>query len=243
MDQAVSRALSLLEVLSRAGAPMRMSALAIEAGLQKSTTHRILQSLIELGYVEQEAETGRYGASLKMWELGSAVVVEHPVKRVASSFLQALHAATGETVSLLLRSGDDVLYLDKIVSPRAVRFSTRPGSRAPAPLTAGGKAMLAGAPDARAVAERVAARLKTRRLDVDAFMADLEDTQARGYAVNRHNPGVISLGCALPARTGPAMAALSVSAPIERLGDGGEARLAEALLSTCARLAETAGYL
>ena len=42
------------------------------------------QTGLALGYVEQEADTGRYGASLKLWELGSAIVFEHPVKRTAA---------------------------------------------------------------------------------------------------------------------------------------------------------------
>lgn len=244
MDQAVSRALGILEALSRAAVPLRLSRLAAETGLQKSTIHRILQSLIALGYVEQEPETGRYAASLKMWELGSGVVMEHPVKRVAAPFLQALHKETGETVSLLVRSGDDVLYLDKLVSPRAVRFSTRPGSRVLAPLTAGGQAMLAQATDARAVVERTAGRLRDRRqMDIEGVMRTLQETRERGYSISSANAGVVSFGCVLLARDGPPTAALSVSAPLERLEGGAEAKVIEALRSTCARITETVGFL
>ncbi|CAN5223205.1 IclR family transcriptional regulator [soil metagenome] len=244
MDQSAARALSLLEALARAGGPVRLSHLAAQTGGQKSTTHRLLQSLIELGYVEQEAETGRYGPTLKLWELGSSVVVEHPVKRAASSFLQALHKETGESVSLLVRSGDDVLYLEKLFSPRPVRFSTRPGSRVPAPLTAGGMAMLSHDPQAREVVERMAARLHGRReFDVERFMSEIEATRQRGYSISAANAGVVSFGCALPARAGRAVAALSVSAPSERLQNGADAKLVEALLSTCARLVQSVGLL
>lgn len=242
MDQAVSRALAILEALAQTGTPLRLARLTEQVGLRKSTTHRILQSLIELGYVEQEADTGRYAASLKLWELGSAVVVEHPVRRAAASFLQTLHKQTGETVSLLVRAGDDVLYLERLVSPRPVRFSARPGSRAAALLTSGGRAMLAADPDARAVVERTAEALRDRRsIDIEAALSDLAEIRARGYAISRDTPGVVSLGCALPVRVG--QAAISVSAPTERLGDGGEARIAEALLSTCTALGDTVGVI
>jgi DNA-binding IclR family transcriptional regulator len=245
LDQSVGRALKVLEAVVKAGAPLRLAAIAEAVDLKKSTVHRLLKTLMALGYVEQEAETGRYGASLKLWEMGSAVVVEHPVRRAAGSFLQSLHKETGETVSLLVPDGDDVIYLDKLVSPRAVRFSTRPGSRTPAPLTSGGRAMLAHHPEARQIVERVAAKVKGRRgYEVDKIMVELEQTRARGYAISRDNPGVVSLGCALMAKTGLAAAALSISAPTERLADAGaEARLVEALMSTCARLTELVGYL
>jgi DNA-binding IclR family transcriptional regulator len=131
--------------------------------MQKSTVHRILSSLSQLGYTEQVEPTSCYRATLKLWELGVGIAAEHPVKRAASMFMAALHRATGETVSLTILSGDDVLYLDKILSPRPIRFTTRIGSRVPAPLTAGGKAMLAHAPDARAIARRAALRIKDKR--------------------------------------------------------------------------------
>jgi DNA-binding IclR family transcriptional regulator len=242
MDQSVARALKIMEIVARAGGPVRMSKVADEAGLQKSTAHRILRSLVELGYIEQEAETGRYGASLKVWELGSDVAVAHPIKRAAAAFLQTLHKETGQTVSLLVPSGDDVLYLEKLVSPRAIRFSTRPGSRVPAPFTAGGKAMLAHNAEARAIVERVARIASAHRaIDPDTFMAELELVRSRGFSISHGNVGVVSFGCALMARAGGAAAALSVSAPIERVSS--EAQLAETLMSTCAKLRETVGLL
>lgn len=244
MDQAVSRGLSILDALAQAGAPMRISRLTEQVGLQKSTVHRILQTLIALGYVQQEAETGRYGASLKLWEMGSAIVFEHPVKRAAASFLQALQKEVGETVSLLVPSGDDVLYLERLVSPRPIRFSARPGSRVPALLTAGGRAILAQFPDLPATAARAVLHAGDRRVfRLEEVARDLEATRARGYAISRDTPGVISLGCAIAGRTGTPAAAISISAPLERLPPGGEGDIAEALQSTCAALHSMVGPL
>lgn len=244
MDQAVSRSLAILEALAYAGAPLRMSRLSEQVGLQKSTVHRILQTLIALGYVEQEAETGRYGASLKLWEMGSAIVFEHPVKRAAASYLQALHKEVGETVSLLVPSGGDVLYLERLVSPRPIRFSARPGSRVPALLTAGGRAILAQSPDLRAAAAQAVLDAGDRRtVDVEDVVRELQDAQRRGYAISRDTPGVISMGCAIAGRSGSPAAAISVSAPLERVRDKGEDRIADAMLSTCAALHDTVGLL
>jgi DNA-binding IclR family transcriptional regulator len=244
MDQAVSRSLAILEALSRAEAPLRMSRLSEQVGLQKSTVHRILQTLIALGYVEQEADTGRYGASLKLWELGSAIVAEHPVKRAASSFLQALHREVGETVSLLVPAGDDVLYLERLISPRTIRFSARPGSRVPALLTAGGRALLAQHPDLQATARRALAAVGTDyRGDASSIAADLEAIRDRGYSISRDTPGVMSMGCAIAGRSGQPAAAISVSAPLERWSEGDQARVAHALQATCAAVHNTVGLI
>src|SRR5262245_42169256 len=90
VEGAVPRALSVLEALARARAPMRLTALSQELGIQKSTMHRILSTLSALDYVSQDRATGCYRASLKMWEIGARIVAEHPVKRAAAGFLHAL---------------------------------------------------------------------------------------------------------------------------------------------------------
>jgi DNA-binding IclR family transcriptional regulator len=241
-EGAVARAFSVLEFLAQAREPVRLSAVALALGLQKSTVHRILATLVGLGYVEQVAETGCYRATLKLWELGASVIFDHPVKRAGAAFLQELHRSTGQTVSLTVLSGDDVLYLDKILSARAIRFTTRVGSRVPAPLTAGGKAMLAHDPDARAIVKRSAARIKReRRIDVEALMRELEEVRALGYAVSSFSAGVISVGAPVMARNGQAAAALSVSAPVERINAKKKAEIIERVLRTCADMAERAG--
>jgi DNA-binding IclR family transcriptional regulator len=238
-EGSVARALSVLEFLARAREPARLSAVALELGLQKSTVHRILATLAGLGYVEQVSETGCYRATLKLWELGQSTIHEHPVKRAAAAFLHELHRATGETVSLTILSGDDVLYLDKIMSPRAIRFTTRVGSRAPAPLTAGGKAMLAHLPDPRALLKRTAARLKgERRFEVETLMRELAQVRSAGYAISSFSPGVISIAAPVMAHDGRAAAALSVSAPSERVSAKKKAVIIERVLNACANMSE-----
>jgi IclR family acetate operon transcriptional repressor len=243
-ESAVSRSLAVLEALAAASEPMRLSAIALRLGMQKSTVHRILSTLSQLGYAEQVEATSCYHATLKLWELGVGIAAVHPVKRAASAFLQTLHRATGETVSLMILSGDDVLYLDKIVSPRPIRFTTRIGSRVPAPLTAGGKAMLAHAPDARAIARRVAPRIKDkRRVEIEALMRELEKVRAQGYATSSFSPGVISFAAPVMAREGQAAAALSVSAPTERVNGRKRGEIIEEVMTACTNLAERLGHL
>lgn len=234
MDRAVARSFQLLEALARVRGGARLSDLALETGLQKSTAHRILATLCALGYAEQD-NSARYRATLKAWELGAGVVAGLPIQRAAAGFLQGLHRATGETVSLAVLSGDDVIYLEKLTAPRPVRFLTRVGSRVPAVLTAGGKAMLALRPDAEAIVARTATR---RTLDVPAVMAELDEVRRRGYALSGYSPGVTSLGAAVTVGGAHPQAALSVSAPTDRLTGRKREAVVEALLEARARMAE-----
>jgi DNA-binding IclR family transcriptional regulator len=217
---------------------MRLSDLAAATGLQKSTVHRIVRTLVELGYVAQDPGNSLYRPTLRTWELGMGVIADLPVKRAAAGFLQDLHRSTGETVSLTVLSGDDVLYLDKIFAARPIRFTTRVGSRVPAPFTAGGKAMLAHCPDAAAIAARVAVH---HRLDLDALAAELEEARTRGHALSSYSPGVISAGAAVLGQGGQPVAALSVSAPEARLTTAKRNAIIESLLDTAARMADANG--
>ncbi|MGH6956748.1 MAG: IclR family transcriptional regulator [Caulobacteraceae bacterium] len=238
------RAFAVLEVLAGSPEPMRLSAVALRLGLQKSTSHRILQTLVGLGYVEQVQETGCYAAGLRLWELGEGIATAHPVKRAAAGFMQDLHRTTGETVSLTILSGDDVLYLDKIISPRPVRFTTRVGSRVPAVLTSGGKAILAYAADGAEIAGRSAGNLGgRRRTTVENVLEELEEVRRNGYATSSFNPGIVSFAAPVMSRDGQAAAALSVSAPTERLSAAKRREVIEAVRSACAHMAERVGRL
>jgi DNA-binding IclR family transcriptional regulator len=244
MDSAIAKALGLLTAMAEARGPSRLTTLAADLGLQKSTVHRILGELIDLGFVEQDQATGLYRPTLRTWEIGTAVVTDLPIKQVASTALQRLHDETGETVSLTVRAGDDALYLDKLISPRPLRFSTRVGSRVPLPLSAGGKALLAHSADGPEVVHRVARRPELHgRIDVDALLKGLDDARRRGYAVSSVLPGIVSIGAAVLDGRGEPVAALSVSAPRDRLPRGKRAEVTESVVAVAMTLTDSIGRL
>jgi IclR family transcriptional regulator, KDG regulon repressor len=246
MDTTVAKGLSVLELLARADGPVRLSTIAEQLDLQKSNVHRLLATFMELGYVVKEPESGRYTLTLRLWELGSAVLAMHPAKRAAAPYMQELHKATSETVSLTVLDGDDVLYLEKIVAPRVLRFTTRPGSRAPAAWVAPGKVLLAYEPDAAAIIKRAAKQpVNGKKIDVAALMAELEVVRRNGYSVSKSNltPGLVSAAAPIMGRDSRAAAALSVSGPAERLTEKKMRDVLEAVLHACARIAETVGRI
>jgi DNA-binding IclR family transcriptional regulator len=243
VDTALGKGLRVLELLSRADGPLRLSSISTELELQKSSTHRVLRMLCDEGYVAQDADSGLYATTLKVWELGSAVVARIPIKQAATTVLQDLHRTTSETVSLTIRDGDDVLYLDKIAAPRPIGYTTRVGSRVPAPLTVSGQAMLAYEPDARAVVERVAARIGGDGLDVERVLGAVRRAKERGYAIGRGRVarGIVGVAAAVPGPSDGAAAGLTVSAPSQRLDAEGRQALIDALLVATARLGEAIG--
>jgi IclR family KDG regulon transcriptional repressor len=243
MDTALGKGLRVLEMLARADGPVRLSHLAAQLDLQKSSVHRVLRMLMVDGYVAQDPDTELYRPTLKVWELGSAVVSALPIKQAATTVLQELHRRTGETVSLTILDGDDVLYLDKILSPRPAGFTTRVGSRLPAPLTVGGRAMLAYEDDAAGVIERVATRVGTGVLDVDRALADVRRARTKGHLVGegRRERGIVGIARGVPGPGGRAAAGLTVSAPAARVDTRRREAIVEALLIAATGLEEAIG--
>lgn len=242
MGGAVAKSFLVLEAVSTAPGPVRLSTLADDLALQKSTVHRVLAELVDLGYVGQDKTTGLYRPTLRTWELGTAVIADLPIKQAAASTLQDLHRQTGETVSLVVRADDDALYLDKIISPRPARFSTRVGNRVPLPLTVGGLALLAAGDDGDDVVRRVAERTDLQSpLDVDATIRSLATIRRRGHAVSSARHRVTGVAAAVLDRNQMPVAALVVSAPTDRMSSEQRSAAIDMVVAAAMRLGESVG--
>lgn len=241
MDTTVAKGFRVLEHLSRAEGPVRLSDLATQLDLRKSNVHRLLSTLVALGYAQREPDTGRYFASLKVWELGALVVGRYAVRRAAAPFLEELHRQAAETVSLVILDQDEILYLDQIMAPRPVRRTSRPGGRAPALYPASGKALLAQEPNAPDILERLAAAAP-EPVDMAALRKELAVIRERGYALSLSgwSPGVNSVAAVIKQQGAPA-AAIAISGPAERMGAERLADLGQQVLNACTRIEDILG--
>ena len=98
--QSVERIFQLIEHLAAHPTGVSLQRLAEETGLAKSTVHRLLASLVGLGYVVQDEENGHYRLTLKMFELSSGIVDSMDIMGVAKAHLERLSQRTGEAVAL-----------------------------------------------------------------------------------------------------------------------------------------------
>ena len=158
--QSVARIFELIEVLAAHPAGASLQRLAEDAHLAKSTTHRLLGSLVSLGYAAQDGETGKYRLTLKMFEISSGIVNSMDVMSVAKVHLERLAQRTGEAVHLVIRDAQDIVYIYKTESG-PMRMSSRVGLRSPLYCTGVGKDILAN------LTEEEAAEWK--QMLVDAF--------------------------------------------------------------------------
>lgn len=243
MDTTVAKGFAVLEVLARAKRPMRLSALTEALGLQKSNVHRLLSTLIELGYVEKDAETARYFASLKAWELGVAIISTNSLRRTVSPHLQKLHQQTQDTVLLAVPVGHEVLFLDRVAPARALRYTPLNGTRAPMALTAAGRVfMSAMRSPAAAVAQGLAELPAGQPFSPEEILADLPLVKQRGMAVIEGGlmEGTRSISAAIHGPDGAPVAAITISAMAARMSGEHLREASDALLAACGEIGELA---
>ena len=106
--QSIQRIFGVIEALAARPGGTSLQQLCAATGLAKSTAHRMLASLVEMGYVVQDSFTTRYRLTLKLFELGSAVVNDMDILAVARPHLDRLSRQTREAVHLVLRDGAEV---------------------------------------------------------------------------------------------------------------------------------------
>ena len=225
MDTTLVKGLTVLEVLAHSGAPRGVSELARELDLPKSNVHRTLQTLIATGYVRATGRPAAYECTLKLFELGAAIMSRVDVRHRAEPHMAALAEATRETVHLSAldraAGGPEVIYLHKIESPEPVRAYSVIGGRAPAHCVASGKALLAHQEERylHALPDPLAGFTPASITGRDALLEELAEVRARGYAVNRGEWCESVCGVAaiiFDADRRPA-AAIGISGPVDRL--------------------------
>ncbi len=214
--QSVERIFQLIEQLASPPAGASLQRLAQETGLAKSTVHRLLASLVSLGYAAQEPETGRYRLTLKMFELSSGIVNSMEIMDVAKAHLERLSQRTGEAVHLVIRDAQDIVYIYKTESG-PMRMSSRVGLRSPLYCTGVGKAILATLPpeEVEDVWNHSSLKKLTSRtvVDLTEMQDQLAEVRANGYAIDdeENEMGVRCVAVAIPGPDGRAESAFSIS--------------------------------
>ena len=248
--QSLERAFSLLDILSLHPNGMHLQELAERTGLNKSTAHRLLASLISLGFVKKaEGVSGKYQLSLKLFELAGRVVESINVLDVARDPLEKLRDAAKETIHLVVRDGCDIVYIHKSECPsNAYRLFSQIGMRRPLYCTAAGKSILATLSDREVAAIWEQSNIETYTehtiTSLSALYEELDGIRACGYAIDNeeNEPGVRCIAAAIRDYTGRSRAAFSISAPSLRLPDERIFDLTTHVCATAEKLSKEMGY-
>ncbi len=216
--QSLERAFELLERMADAGGEVGLSELAAAAGMPLPTTHRLVQTLVTLGYVRRGASR-RYAMGPRLIRLGDTA--SRLLGTWAQPYLAELVDLTGETANMAILDGDGVVYVAQVPSRHSMRMFTEVGRRVSPHCTGVGKAILSQLPQPRVVEilGRLGMPAVTERTitNLGALLRDLALTRERGYAVDDGEQEVGVRCVAMPLRGAPTPAAVSVSGPEGRV--------------------------
>jgi DNA-binding IclR family transcriptional regulator len=231
----LAKAFEVLEAMSAAARPLTLKELTERLDLPKPTLHRILQTLVELGYVDQDHARSRYGLTLQLFRLGRSDSYED-IRERALPAMEALHRRFNETVNLGVLQGSFVYYVHAIETTQNLRWQVRPGARDPYYCTALGRAIVAFLPPARQqhLLERTEVEPRTPFTPATRAAVEraLQRTARAGWAHDdqENDLGVACFGVPLLER-GEAYASLSISVPRSRLTKALETDIVAALLA------------
>ncbi|WP_372697669.1 IclR family transcriptional regulator [Arthrobacter sp. JSM 101049] len=237
--QSVERAFELLELIARAGGECTLSELAQETPLPLPTIHRLLRTLVGIGYVRQ-LPNRRYALGPRLIRLGE--VANRQLGAVASPLLRRLVEQLGESANLAVLDGDKITYVSQAPSPHSMRMFTEVGRRAGLHNTGAGKAILSVLDDDRI--DRLVgqagmpAPTPNAITSLSALHDEIKKIRSVGFAVDEEEQevGVRCFAMAVPGA--PTPMAVSISGPITRVDDSLAERAIPALTEATSIISE-----
>jgi IclR family transcriptional regulator, acetate operon repressor len=204
--QSVERAFELMELIGRAGGECSLTELSAESPLPPPTIHRLLRTLVGLGYVRQ-LPNRRYALGPRLIRLGE--VANRQLGAVAGPVLQSLVDELSETASLAVLDGDMVIYTGQVLPSKLTRANNEVGKRVGLHTTGVGKAVLGELDDARILKlvtqSGLPAPTQKSASTLSAVFANVERVRADGYAIGdeEFELGVRSVAMAVPGAPTP----------------------------------------
>jgi IclR family acetate operon transcriptional repressor len=225
--QSLQRAFELLEHLADTGGEASLSELASTSGLPMPTIHRLIRTLVALGYVRQNTNR-RYALGARLIRLGENASLQFG--SWARPLLTELVDEVGETANLAVLERDEVVYVAQVPSRHSMRMFTEVGRRLLPHGTGVGKAILSVLPpeQARALLDRTGMPAYTEHTftEPDKLLRHLATVAKQGYALDESEQELGVRCLAVPIEGAPTPAAVSVSGPEGRLTKDAVTRIA-----------------
>ncbi|GAB3272903.1 IclR family transcriptional regulator C-terminal domain-containing protein [Sinomonas notoginsengisoli] len=247
--QSLARGLAVIRAFDAEHQEMTLSEVAARTGLTRATARRFLHTLVELGYVRTDGRV--FALAPLVLQLGYAYLSGQQLPELAQPILEELSHRNGESTSLAILDGTDIVYLARIHTRRIISIGISPGTRFPAHATSMGRVLLSGLTRAQlddyfseAPLEPLTPRTLVTRLAIEDELARI---RARGYAVvdQELEVGLQSVAVPVLGADGRTVAAINMALSA-RLGehradrDSEVRRLVPELQAAAASIAEAA---
>jgi len=223
MIGSVQRAIDILNLFDGQFPELGTTEIAKALGLHKSTTASLVYTLEANGYLNQNPNSRKYRLGFKLIERAAALLNQVEIRQIAYPCLQELHKQADETVNLGVLDGTDIVFVERLLSTKALGMRSDIGKRAPAHSSAMGKAILSCLPvaDVQAMIEKYGLCAMTPKTITDPgkFLLELDRVREQGFALDDEEGELGGRCVAAPIfdHTGQPVAGVSVSVPVPRL--------------------------
>ncbi|MDP9443490.1 MAG: helix-turn-helix domain-containing protein [Actinomycetota bacterium] len=239
--QSLARGLAVIRVFGAASPELSLSDVARATGLTRAAARRFLLTLADLGYVR--ADGRRFSLTARVLELGYAYLSSLPLPALAEPHLEWLVGEVGESSSMSVLDGDDVVYVARVPTSRIMTVAISVGTRFPAYATSMGRVLLADLPppqlDAYLARVDLASFTERTVTDPQALRRAVDEVRDQGWAMvdQELEPGLRAIAAPVRGRDGSGQAAVNVSAHASRVSKVvARRRLLPALLEAVRRI-------
>ncbi|AUG99220.1 glyoxylate bypass operon transcriptional repressor IclR [Pectobacteriaceae bacterium CE70] len=222
--QSLTRGLTLLEYIAKANGSIALTDLAQQAGLPNSTTHRLLSTMQQQGFVRQVGELGLWTIGAQAFVVGSSFLQSRNLLTMVHPTLRKLMESSGETVNLAVLDHSDyqAIIIDQVQCTALMRMSAPIGGKLPMHASGAGKAFLASLPD-----DKISQLLHKKGLhsytphtcNSQNLKENLAQIRKQGYSFDdeEHALGLRCVAACILDEHHEAFAAISISGPISRI--------------------------
>ena len=248
-NQSVEKTLQIIEVLANEREPLRLAEISKRVEMPASTVLRMVNTLVEHGYAYQDAQSLRYGLTMRFAQIGHMISAQLRIRDVVHPYLMELSRATGESTCLAIEEDMEVIYIDVVDGADGMlKIMQRIGKRAPLHSTGVGKLMLT-----QYSLEKMNLLAKDRGLScltphtltsVQDLQREIDLIQKQGYAVDDEECELGARCVAAPIYDyeGRVVAAISVSGPISRITRKRVLELAPMVTEVSNKISEMMAY-
>lgn len=247
--KSVEKALQILEAFDITHPELSVSELEEILSLPKVSIYRFVRVLLKRGFLMQNPETRKYRLGIKVFELGSLVLKDMELRKVAFPLIEELSRKSGETVHLGVLDGHEAVSIEGAESGYSLRTSLPIGKRVYLHSTGIGKAIFAFLSEeerAAIVKDKGLPRLTEQTItDPDVLQQELDKIQSEGYAIDNeeNESGIRCVAAPILDSSQHVIASVSISGPTIRITHEKVPELANMVVKTCRQISQALGYL
>lgn len=219
LSPSLIKGLEILKLFHADRPTLSLAEIADHLQVNRTTPFRLLYTLQQAGYVQQDPATKRYRLTPRVLELGFSYLRALQLPELAQPYLEQLRDETGASAHIGILDGREVVYVARVAAKAVSDVQVTIGARLPAHATAMGKVLLAFLPleqqQERLLGSDLQPYTQTTKTMLAAFNKELRTVQEQGYAISQDEfeQGISSLAMPIFGQGGQVRAAINVAVP------------------------------